>query len=886
MQYERLCFWQGLTLFLVIVLIPQFFTATDGLSDSSQVPSRQISGGTNLYKVMISNLSEAQALSDINIDAVLRIKGGYLVLTGTDGYERMIAAGLECDPTAISVNRSQLALDLSHDSSNVNRYPIVYEEPGLRLLRVDSHVLYAMPGGYGLAPIRTRNLQIEYFDPNTSKGDFRKADFDVNIDSLLNVVSEDSLSAYIERLQIYRGLEAGRPPNHIAGNWAKDKFIEFGYDSVVVDTFYENIDGHIRQCRNIVCYKIGAVYPYHQIIVGGHRDTADDCPGADDNLSGTSGVLEIARALAGVETNMTVIFILFDAEEVGILGSWHYANEAVMRGDRIVFMLNMDMIGHYENDTQARCTNGDNPDYAQIWVSLADSIPSIGIDAQSGGSSGGSDYIPFHQNGYDHVYVSEYIHSSVYHTPSDSTAYLNYDYMRRVIMAGLATVYTVDAGYTPAPELIISYSGPISPLVTPDEPFAVDISIEEYAGGLLEPGTVQLHYSIGGDEFVALPMDELGGNLFHATVPSMECGSRIVYYVGAEDIAGSMYYYPDPESPNQAIMATSVLVAFEDDFEVARGWDVLGDASDGDWERWRAGDGYDIWTVPQYDFDGSGQCYLTNHIDWHDVDGGPTILISPEIDVSGGEAMVEYARWFKNDLGFPPHTDIMQVYIYDRGTIILLETIGPVEQASGEWNTNKFWISDYFNPTYPIKLRFDVSDLGLDSEVEAAVDAFKVTLFAFTPLIITEALPDGKLEETYSQQLEALGCAEPLIWTDKNGDLAGTGLTLSPDGHLTGDAIEPGSISFTASVQDTAGMVNEKAYTFIVYQTYLCGDANSDGQLNIGDAVFLINFVFSGGPAPDPIGAGDANCDGEPNVGDAVYLINYVFNDGPEPCCP
>jgi hypothetical protein len=69
----------------------------------------------------------------------------------------------------------------------------------------------------------------------------------------------------------------------------------------------------------------------------------------------------------------------------------------------------------------------------------------------------------------------------------------------------------------------------------------------------------------------------------------------------------------------------------------------------------------------------------------------------------------------------------------------------------------------------------------------------------------------------------------------------------------------------------------------------LCGDANSDEQVNVGDAVFIINYVFQGGQAPDPVCAGDANGDGDSNVGDAVYLINYIFNGGPPPnedCCP
>jgi len=70
--------------------------------------------------------------------------------------------------------------------------------------------------------------------------------------------------------------------------------------------------------------------------------------------------------------------------------------------------------------------------------------------------------------------------------------------------------------------------------------------------------------------------------------------------------------------------------------------------------------------------------------------------------------------------------------------------------------------------------------------------------------------------------------------------------------------------------------------------TRLCGDANGDGSANVGDAVFLISYVFKGGAAPIPLCAGDANGDGNTNVGDAVYMISYVFKGGAPPvatCC-
>ncbi len=62
------------------------------------------------------------------------------------------------------------------------------------------------------------------------------------------------------------------------------------------------------------------------------------------------------------------------------------------------------------------------------------------------------------------------------------------------------------------------------------------------------------------------------------------------------------------------------------------------------------------------------------------------------------------------------------------------------------------------------------------------------------------------------------------------------------------------------------------------------GDANNDRKVNVADAVYLIAYIFRGGPAPVFLPEGDANCDGLTNIGDAVYIIGYVFRGGPAPC--
>jgi len=68
--------------------------------------------------------------------------------------------------------------------------------------------------------------------------------------------------------------------------------------------------------------------------------------------------------------------------------------------------------------------------------------------------------------------------------------------------------------------------------------------------------------------------------------------------------------------------------------------------------------------------------------------------------------------------------------------------------------------------------------------------------------------------------------------------------------------------------------------------SYVCGDADASGAVDIDDVVYLIAYIFSGGSAPVPLDAGDADCSGAIDIDDVVYLINYIFSGGPAPCCP
>ncbi len=104
--------------------------------------------------------------------------------------------------------------------------------------------------------------------------------------------------------------------------------------------------------------------------------------------------------------------------------------------------------------------------------------------------------------------------------------------------------------------------------------------------------------------------------------------------------------------------------------------------------------------------------------------------------------------------------------------------------------------------------------------------------------------------------------------------------------YLTGS---PGPTFLYLAADDSHVYVGGR-YGFLVYTLRnLCGDANGDAHYDIGDAVYLIGYIFKAGPAPRPAECdGDANADGYVDIGDAVTIINFIFKDGPPPpftCC-
>jgi hypothetical protein len=142
-------------------------------------------------------------------------------------------------------------------------------------------------------------------------------------------------------------------PDHlVAADYLTERFGELGY-SVVVQDF------EVQEqfpTRNVVAVKEGRSRPEEIVVVGAHYDSRsgrypyEAAPGAEDNASGVAAVLQLARLWSRIETERSVHFVCFAAEEQGLLGSRRYASSAAQEGWQLSGVLIMDMISNWEND--------------------------------------------------------------------------------------------------------------------------------------------------------------------------------------------------------------------------------------------------------------------------------------------------------------------------------------------------------------------------------------------------------------------------------------------------------------------------------------------------------------------------------------------------------
>ncbi len=157
--------------------------------------------------------------------------------------------------------------------------------------------------------------------------------------------------------------------------------------------------------------------------------------GADDNASGTAALLEAARLLAGRDApaRRTMIFVAFTAEELGLIGSSHYADHPVAPHDSTIAMINFDMVGRLRSDTLLAIGMGS----AEELPALLDSVNAAHgfVLLRSDDPYGRSDHSTFYTRGVPATHFFTNVHED-YHRTTDDWQRINSAGITRI--AGLA----------------------------------------------------------------------------------------------------------------------------------------------------------------------------------------------------------------------------------------------------------------------------------------------------------------------------------------------------------------------------------------------------------------------------------------------------------------
>ncbi|MEP1306366.1 MAG: M28 family peptidase [Balneola sp.] len=264
----------------------------------------------------------------------------------------------------------------------------------------------------------------------------------LDIETHITFLASDSLN----------GREAGSADEAIAANYIADHFRDFGLEPAGDDgTYFQEFtintsvlnnphasqdgEGEKRLSKNVAGLLQGTANSDEVIIIGAHYDHLGlgefgslyrgDEPkihnGADDNASGTAGVLELAQYFSENRPQKDILFLAFSGEEMGLLGSAHFAENPTVDLDNAFAMINMDMIGRMSDKKLMIFGVGT----ADKWTALADSANTGNLDLNLvKDGTGASDHTSFY---YKNIPVLHYFtdtHAD-YHRPSDDTEYIN-----------------------------------------------------------------------------------------------------------------------------------------------------------------------------------------------------------------------------------------------------------------------------------------------------------------------------------------------------------------------------------------------------------------------------------------------------------------------------
>ncbi|MBU8881772.1 M20/M25/M40 family metallo-hydrolase [Kaistella sp. DKR-2] len=265
----------------------------------------------------------------------------------------------------------------------------------------------------------------------------------------INQITQSNINNYLTEFAYLGVKTTGSANNNNTFTWLKNKYLTFGYTEAQIS---ENVFTYNTTItKNLILTKTGTKYPNTFVIVCGHYDTIVG-PGVNDNGSGTSVILEMARILKDVPTEYSIKFINFTGEEQGLRGSQNYVNTVVNTTNPkmdIKVIFNIDQVGGVAGEvnntiTCERDTNNNpatnNAASNAVTQELMTCV-SLYSQLQTNLSYAyGSDYMPFQANGEVITGFYEFNESTKPHSSSDT--YVNMDpvFVYNVTKAALGAV--------------------------------------------------------------------------------------------------------------------------------------------------------------------------------------------------------------------------------------------------------------------------------------------------------------------------------------------------------------------------------------------------------------------------------------------------------------
>lgn len=213
-----------------------------------------------------------------------------------------------------------------------------------------------------------------------------------------------------------------------------------------------------RIYRNIVA-RTGGGRGSPMVVLGAHMDSVEGSPGADDNASGVSVLLEAARLLSGMRLRAEVAFCAFNLEELNMIGSAHFAGRLKAEGARVAGMVSLEMLGYTDRRPGSqkypaglRWLYPDRADFigvvanrrsAALLKTFSDALRRTGLPVETLSVLGNgflvpqtrlSDHAPFWDLGYPALLVTDtaFMRNPHYHLASDTLDTLDLDFMAQV----------------------------------------------------------------------------------------------------------------------------------------------------------------------------------------------------------------------------------------------------------------------------------------------------------------------------------------------------------------------------------------------------------------------------------------------------------------------